>query len=166
MNKNYISALLVTASLAFSAAAMAQTLSESDYRSIKETISVDFQAALTHCASDANSAKKICLTLAKCNAKLAIAELDARYQPSDQADYEVSMTKASTSYTLSEEKCNAQVSNIKVTCLKAARSTLLDAKSEAQAQLTAPDSNARDDADYGRDQENSSPFPITLHGYL
>lgn len=166
MNKNYISAILVTASLVLSAAAMAETLSNHEYHSIKKTIAVDFNSALTHCASYTDSTKKICLTLAKCNAKLAIAELDAQYQPSDQADYKVSMARASSNYTLSEEKCNGQLGNTKVICLKAARSTLMEAESEAQAQLITPNNNAHDDADSENDQENDTPFPVTLHGYL
>jgi hypothetical protein len=145
---------------------MAQALSDKEYRSIKKTIAVDFQTALTHCATYTDSAKNICLTLAKCNVKQAVAELDARHRPSDQADYKVSMTKASTNYTLAEEKCNSQVSSVKVICLKAARATLIDAESEAQAQLTAKGSSGHDDADYKPEQENVRPFPVRMHGYL
>lgn len=168
MNKHNINAILAVTSLTFSAAAMALTLSEHEYHSIKKSIAVDYRSDLENCASYASNEKKLCMSVAKSSSKLALAELDARYRPADQAEYKVSMDKAASDYKLSQQNCISQTQELKVLCLNTAQATRNHAEALAHIQLTAHDQNehSQDDPNFVRDPDSHQPFPVTQHGYL
>lgn len=79
MNKDYINAILTVTCLSFSAAGMAQSLSENEYRSLKKGMEVDYQTELAHCSAYTGKERKLCVSMATSNSQLALAELDARY---------------------------------------------------------------------------------------
>lgn len=79
MINNFIKVILAVTSLSFSAAAMSQSLSEDEYRSLKKDIASDFQADLAYCTSYVGKEKKHCERIATSKAKLALAALDASY---------------------------------------------------------------------------------------
>ncbi|MDD4977632.1 MAG: hypothetical protein PHI29_03265 [Gallionella sp.] len=59
MINNFIKVILAVTSLSFSAAAMSQSLSEDEYRSLKKDIASDFQADLAYCTSYVGKEKSI-----------------------------------------------------------------------------------------------------------
>src|SRR5450759_2759654 len=81
MNKTYINAILTVTSLSFSAGAMAQNMSKSEYTAVEKNIEVEYKSAKANCASFADNAQDICVAVAKRTKKVAKAELDARYKP-------------------------------------------------------------------------------------
>jgi hypothetical protein len=135
MNKTYITAILAVTSLAFSAGAMAQNMSKSEYAAVEKNIEVEYKSAKANCASFAGNAQDICMAVAKRTKKVAKAELDARYKPSKKADYKVSVAKAEADYAVAKEKCDDHAGNVKDVCLKEAKAALVHAKSDAKAHL-------------------------------
>jgi len=137
MNKTYITAILTVTSLSFSAGAMAQNMSKSEYTAVEKNIEVEYKSAKANCASFADNAQDIyiCMAVAKRTQKVAKAELDARYKPSKKADYKVSVAKAEADYAVAKEKCDDHAGNVKDVCLKEAKAALVHAKSDAKAHL-------------------------------
>ena len=85
MNKFMIHALAASVSLAFSAGALAQSLSQADYKSARDGIAADYKSARAACASMPSDEKSKCLAEAKSSQKAARAELDARQKPAKAA---------------------------------------------------------------------------------
>jgi cob(I)alamin adenosyltransferase len=90
MNQPYITAILAITRLSFSTGAMAQDMSNSEYKAAEKNIEAEFESFMADCGSFSHSAKDICRVVAKRTEKVAKAELEARYKPSKRADYEVS----------------------------------------------------------------------------
>jgi len=80
VNNPYITAILAITSLTFNTAALA--MSEDELKSAGKHIDSAYQSAKVDCCSFTNNAKAICMAVAKDNAKVAKAELKARYQQS------------------------------------------------------------------------------------
>lgn len=135
MNKPYITAILAVTSLAFSAGAMAQSMSESDYKAAEKSIKAEYQSDKMDCDSFADNAKDICMAVAKGNEKVAKAELEARYKPSKNARYNVSLAKAEANYAVAKEKCDGKEGNAEDVCEEEAKAAFAHAKSDAKAQL-------------------------------
>ncbi len=82
MKKLHFKVIVLAVSLAFSAGAMAQNMSKTEYQASKDKISAEYKAAREACASLAGNPKDVCVAQAKGNEKIAQAELDAGYKPS------------------------------------------------------------------------------------
>ncbi|MDP2759374.1 MAG: hypothetical protein Q8O64_03070 [Sideroxyarcus sp.] len=150
MNKPYIAAILAITSLSFSAGAIAQDMSKSEYKAAGKNIKVDYKSAKANCASFAGNAKDICLTQAKGDEKVAKAELEARYMPSIKSDYKISVAEAEEHYAVSKEKCDDKTGKLlipvpqdldKFVCIKEAKAARRGAKSDAKAQLKIAKAN-------------------------
>ncbi len=123
MNKFNISSILVVLGFAFSGSAIAQNMSKAaEYKSDK-----------AQCESLTGNAGDICMAQAKGKEKVAKAELEAKFKPSEEATYKVSVAKAEANYDVSKEKCDDIAGNEKDVCEKAAKAILEQAKSEAKA---------------------------------
>lgn len=60
MNKPYLTAILAVTSLVFSAGAMAQNISLSEYKAAGKSIAAEYKSAKKNCASFAGNTKDIC----------------------------------------------------------------------------------------------------------
>jgi len=135
MNKQYITTILAVTSLAFSAGAMAQSMSESEYKTAEKSINAEYKSDKTDCDSFADNAKDICMAVAKGKEKVAKAELEARYKPSKSSGYDISIAKAEADYEVAKEKCDDKSGNVEDICVKEAKAAFVHAKSDAKAQL-------------------------------
>ncbi|MDO8466113.1 MAG: hypothetical protein Q7S46_12825 [Gallionella sp.] len=135
MNKPHITAILAITSLAFSTGAMAQSMSESEYKAAGKNIKAEHLSAKTDCDSFANNAKDICMAVAKGNEKVAKAELEARYKPSKNASYNVSIAKAEANFAVAKEKCDGKEGNAEDVCEEEAKAAFVHAQSDAKAKL-------------------------------
>ena len=82
MNKSYFTAILAVTSLSFNAEALAQSMSNSEYKAAEKNIEAEFKSAQSDWDSFDDNAKNICMTIAKGKQKVAKTELEARYKPS------------------------------------------------------------------------------------
>lgn len=144
MKKQYISSILAITSLAFCEAAMAQNMSQSEYKAAEKAIATEYKSAQASCDPFAGNARDICMIVAKGREKVAKAELEARYKPSKEADYDVNITRGRADYAVALEKCDDKAGNARDACKKEAESALMRAESDAESQLKTSEAIAAD----------------------
>jgi osmotically-inducible protein OsmY len=131
MNKFNITAIAIAIGLAFSAGALAQTMSKDQYKSSKDKIAAEYKSANAACDSLSANAKDVCIAEAKGKQKVAKAELEASNKPSAKTRYAVSIAKAGADYSVAREKCNAKAGDDKKVCVKEAKAAERRAKADA-----------------------------------
>lgn len=141
MNKLNINGIALAITLAFSTAAMAEGMSKDAYKAGKEKISAEYKTAKAACDPLAGNAKDICKLEAKGKEKVALAELEASYKPTQKNHYEVSVAKAEADYDVAKEKCDDLSGNAKDVCVKEAKAAETAAKADAKAQLKTSEAN-------------------------
>lgn len=141
MNQFNIGAIAFVIGFAFSAGAMAQSMSKDEYKAGKDGISAEYKSANANCNSFAGNAKDRCKAEAMGNEKIAKTELDFRYKPTDKTRYEARVAKAQADYSVAKEKCNDKAGNVKDVCLKEAKAAEIAANADANAQLKISDAN-------------------------
>ena len=134
--------IALAVSLAFSAGAMAQTLSKDDYKAGKDKISAEYKRAKASCTPLSGNASDICKAEAKGRDNVALAELELRYKPTSENRYKLSVAKAEAVYAVANERCDDKAGNAKDVCVKEAKAAEISAKADAKAQMKALDANA------------------------
>jgi ParB-like chromosome segregation protein Spo0J len=142
MNKLNVNAVAFAMGLAFSVGAMAQGMSKQNHKAGQDRISADYTAAKARCASLSGNPNDICEAEAKGKAKVARAELDAAYLPSDKARHEARIAKAEADQAVAKERCDDMAGNAKDVCLKVANAVETAAKADAKAQMKTAEANA------------------------
>lgn len=140
-----ITAIATAISLAFSVGAMAEEMSKGQYEANQENIEAIYDAARASCDSSSGNANDICMADAKGRERVALAELEAAYRPTDKTRYNVRVAKANANYAVAEEKCDDTAGNIKDVCLEEANAAETAAKADATTQIKT--SKAQDSAD-------------------
>ena len=125
-------ALLSALLLAFSFGASAAPLTKVEYKTGKTEIAAKLKAAKTACDAQTGNAKDICVEEAKGADKIALAELEANYEPSTKHNYDVAVAKAKSAYAIAKEKCDDQTGNPKDVCRKEADANHTAAMAEAK----------------------------------
>ncbi|MEO7108084.1 MAG: hypothetical protein ABIZ09_17040 [Rhodoferax sp.] len=128
--------------LSFGMAAHADTMTKAEFKNAKEKIETEYKAALVPCDALAGNPKKICVTEAKGNKKVAMANLDASNEPSVKAQRKASDAKAEATYDLAHQKCQDQAGNAKDVCIKEAKAADVAAKADAKAMMKTKEANA------------------------
>ena len=81
MNKLNITVIAAAIALAFSAGAMAASMSKDDYKAGKASIATEYKSAKAGCDSFSANAKDVCMAEAKGKENVAKAELEGSYKP-------------------------------------------------------------------------------------
>ena len=126
--------LLSSLLLAFSLGAAAMPITKAEYKTEKSSISAKLKSDKAACASLSGNAKDVCIEEAKGAEKVAMAELEAKYDPSMRHTYDVKVAKAKAAYAIAKEKCDDLSGNPKNVCRKEASEAYTTAM--AQAKLT------------------------------
>ena len=142
MNRRRISAISLAIGLAFSAGAMAENMSKEQYKSGKAGIATDYKTDMAACGAYAGNAKDICKAEADGREKVARAELEAGYKPSNDASYKLRVAKAEAVFAVAKEKCDDKSGNVKDVCVQEAKAVSVAAKADAKAQRKTSDANA------------------------
>ena len=150
VNRIEYNAIALAIGLAFSAGAMAQTMSKDDYKSGRNTIAAQYKSARAACASLAGNARDVCKAEASGREQVAKAELEAQYEPTVKADYKVRVAIADAGYAVAKEKCDDAAGNVKDVCIKQARAVAVAARADAAVQKKTDD--AHDAADEKSDK--------------
>ena len=141
MKKLSISAIAVAIGLAFSFGAMAQSMSKDEYKASTDSIVAEFKTAKANCDSLSANAKDVCMAEAKGKEKVAKAELEARYKPSEKTRYQARVAQADADYSVAKEKCDDKAGNEKDVCVKEAKAAATRAKADAKAQMKVTEAN-------------------------
>jgi len=142
VNTLKINSTALAISLAFSAGAMAQSLSKTDYEAGKDQIAAEYKVAKAGCATLSGNPNDICMAGAKGNEKVALADLEATYKPGIETRYEARVAKANADYGVAKERCDDQAGNTKDVCVKEAKSAETAAKADAKARMKTSDAQA------------------------
>ena len=146
------SACLLLPGLASAAPGM---MSKADHSAAADAIAATLKTDRAACKTMSGNAKDICVEEAKGKAKIAKADLEQSYMPSDKHAYQARLAKADAAFAIAKEKCDDQAGNAKAVCRKEAKaahvSATADAKvvvktADAQATAMAKTSDARSDA--------------------
>ena len=143
MNKLNIKVITLAVSLAFSAGAIAQSMSKSDYKSSKDKIAAQYKMAKADCASLSGNTKDICVAEAKGKEHVAKAELDDSYKPTAKTHYKVRVAKAEADFDVAKERCDEMAGNAKDVCMKEAKAAHVAAKADAKVQIKTTDAKAK-----------------------
>lgn len=160
MNTSKLVASLAALCFGISATASAASLSKAEYESAKDAISVKYKADKAACKSLAGNAEDICSEEAKGRERIADAELEARYKPSEENQYKLRLTKAEVAYDVAKEKCDDLSGNVKDVCMKEAEAAFVTAKEDAKvadkaSEAKATASEKTDDANAAARKETS-----------
>jgi hypothetical protein len=142
MNKFNLTALSAAFCLAASTGALAGTLSKTEYNAAQADISANYKSDMAACTAMTGNAKDICIEEGKGREKVAKAELEANYSPSDKHRYDVRIAKADAAYAVAKEKCDDFSGNAKDVCLKEAQSAHVAAKADAKRAEKTAEANA------------------------
>ncbi|WP_313076711.1 hypothetical protein [Melaminivora sp.] len=121
-------ALAVAGLLATSGMAM----SKDEHKAAKDRIEADYKAAKAQCEPLQGNAKDVCKKEAEGNEKVAKAQLEAQYKPSDKHTSKVHEARADADYEVAKEKCEDLKGNDKDVCKKDAKAAHVAAKENAK----------------------------------
>jgi hypothetical protein len=112
--------------------ASAAPMTKTDYKSGKASIAAQFKADKIACDAQTANAKDICREEAKGRDNVALAELEAQYEPSTKHSYQIKTARADATFAVAKEKCDDQTGNAKDLCRTEAKSAHTAALAEAQ----------------------------------
>lgn len=158
MNKRNINAIAAAIAFTFSAGTMAaQAISKDEYKAGKEKIVAEYKSSKANCASLSANAKDVCVVEAKGKEKVARAELDASYKPSEKATQAVSIAKAEADYAVAKERCDDKAGNDKKICVKEAKAAEAHAKANARMPTQPTMAKAANDKSAAPVSKHESP---------
>ena len=131
MKRLTITAIAAAISLAFSAAAMANSMSKTEHKAAKNNIEAEYKAAKALCDPLQANAKDICMAEAKGKANVAMAELAARKHPGSDARYDLHIARAEAEYAVTREKCDDLSGSANAACVRETEAARTSARNEA-----------------------------------
>jgi len=108
----------------------------------EERIEADYKADKARCDGMKGNAKDVCVKEAKGKEKVAKAELDAKYDPSERNQRKVLEAKADSQYDVAKEKCDDMKGNEKSACEKDAKAEHERAKADMKRSASTGASRA------------------------
>src|SRR4051812_32855427 len=127
-----LTALSAAFCVALSGGAMAANpMTKADYKSAKNEVEAKYKSDKAACKGMSGNAKDICMEEAKGREKVAKAELESNYSPSEKHAYDVRLAKADAAYDVAKEKCDDLNGNAKDVCKKEAKAAHTSAKADA-----------------------------------
>ena len=117
-------------SCAFSSASFAIT--KADYNMQEDVIDGNYKVSRDKCNSLKANAKDICISEAKGVEKIAMAQLEATYEPSARHTEKLAMAKGDAAYDTAKEKCDDKSGNTKTVCRADAKAAHVKANEEAR----------------------------------
>lgn len=129
--------------LSISASLMAQGLPKAEYKAGQQMVADDYQAANVKCDAMSGNAKDVCVVDAKAGRRVAKANLEANYLPTERNHYKARLAKAEGDYDMAKERCNEKAGNAKDVCVKEAKALEVTAKADAKAQTKIRAANTK-----------------------
>jgi hypothetical protein len=142
MTKFRLTALAAALGLAISATAFGAIVSKSEYKASKDQITAKYKSDRAACKGMTGNANDICVEEAKGNEKVARAELEAHYKPTNGNLYDARVAKADAAYAVAKEKCDDLAGNAKDVCVKEAKAAHVAARADAKVAVKTAEVNA------------------------
>ena len=132
--KKYLLMLAIASSCLV--ATQANALTKDEYKAEKDKIQANYKADKTKCDVLKDNAKDICEKEAKGKEKVALAELEQQYQPTDKHARSVQEQKIDAVYQVAKEKCDDLKGDAKNLCVKQAKADEAKGKADLKAMKT------------------------------
>lgn len=113
-----IAALAALVGASFVSAAMAQPMAKADYAVARKNIESDFRTARVGCEPMPANVKDICLADVTGREGVALAELEAAYQPGAKALEGVRIAKVQAVYSLARQRCDDKAGALRDGCVR------------------------------------------------
>ena len=123
--------MLAVASLFAAGQAMAMTPEE--YKVAKDKVEADYKVDKAKCDAMKDNAKDVCQKEASGKQKVAKAELENLYKPSDSNARKVELEKVEAAYAVAKEKCDDLNGDAKNACQKQAKADETKGKADLRA---------------------------------
>ncbi len=111
----------------------ASALTKDEYKSGKDKIEAEYKVDKAKCEALKENAKDVCDKEAKGKEKVALAELEQTYQPSDRHARTVEEEKVDAAYQIAKEKCDDQKGDAKSACVKQAKADEAKGKADMKS---------------------------------
>jgi len=132
----------LAAAIALVASGSTFSMTRDEYKAGKGEISAKYKSDKAACKSMSGNAKDVCIEEAKGREKVAKAELESTYKPSDRHASDARLAKAKADYNVAKEKCDDQSGNAKDVCVKEAKAKYTSAKEDAKVAKKVADPSA------------------------
>ena len=96
-------------------------LTKNEYKVEKDRIEAAYKSAKAQCDKVSGNAEDVCEKQAKGNEKVAKAELENRYKPSERNAHKARVARADADYEVAKEKCDDLSGDAKSACKKDAK---------------------------------------------
>ena len=130
--KPFRASLVAALSSTLCAVAVAVPMSYMEYKSTKAAIVAKQKSDKAACDGMSGVAMDLCKEQSRGSKRIAMAELEVRYQNSAKHRYGVSAAKAKAAYATDKIKCETQIRSARDTCQKEAEVAYTTAMSEAK----------------------------------
>jgi hypothetical protein len=129
---------IVVAAFAFACSgAVAEQMTNGDYKAAKKKIIAEYTVERQKCGSRYGNAAALCIAHAHGERDVAKAELEAQYKPSARTNYDAAIARSKAAYTIARDECNEQRGPAMKACIKDAVDARKAAVADAQARRTA-----------------------------
>jgi hypothetical protein len=125
--------MAIAGGLAFATAALAEGMTHAQYEAAEEGIKADYKAAKKHCDGLSGRAEDVCESEAKGAARVAKADLRARYEPSAKHTEAARNARVEARYSVAMERCEALSGDAEDVCENEAKAARTHAVSSAEA---------------------------------
>ena len=123
---------MVLAAASLAAIPPALAMDEAGYGAAKAQIGADYKDHRHRCKDLKANARDVCLKEARGRKKIALADLHARYAPSDRATYLAQVARADVAYAVAQEKCEDRAGQARAVCKKDAKALHVRALEDAE----------------------------------
>ena len=138
--RNTSIALSIALAAPHAIAQMAMT--QNEYKTQRAELAAKHKGQRAQCASLSGNANDICLAEVEGSEKVEQAELEARYKPTIENQYEIAIARAEAAFKVASERCDDKDGNPKDVCLKEAKANEVAAKADAKAKQSAAEANS------------------------
>ncbi len=126
---------LVAASLVVTGA---RAMDRTEYNTARQRMAADTQVRQDKCRALTANARDVCRMEARGFERIARADLEARYRPSEQAHFKARVARADAAHAVAREKCNDLAGLARKVCQKDAKGVHVRAVEDAKvAQVQA-----------------------------
>ncbi|MDY0107539.1 MAG: hypothetical protein RBS27_12765 [Giesbergeria sp.] len=129
---------LMTLAAASLVATGALAMDRTEYNTARQRIVADAQVRMDKCRALTANARDVCRTEARGFERIARAELEALYRPSEQAHFRARVVRADAAHAAARQKCNDLAGPARKVCQKDAKGVHVRAVEDAKvAQVQA-----------------------------
>jgi len=122
-------------------ASMTMPMTKDGHAMAKKHAGMQYRIDKEACASLGGNTRDICMTEAKGNEKIALADADAAYANTPKARQTARTVHAQAAHDVAVEKCDDLAGNAKDVCVKEADALLVKGKADAKVDRVAADAN-------------------------